>query len=186
MYLILASASPRRRELLAGAGFDFKWEPVDIDESVHKGETPADYVRRLAIAKAEAALDRHPGAVVLGADTAVVSRGRILGKPEGAADATRMLELLSGRWHVVLTGVAVLSGTRRLSDVAATRVRFATLTREEIASYVESGEPLDKAGAYGIQGLASRFVERVDGSCSNVVGLPVATVYRLLREIGAA
>jgi len=184
--LILASASPRRRELLSKAGFTFACDPVDVDERVRRGERPVAYVRRLARAKARAAALRHPCAVVVGADTAVILRGHILGKPEDAADAARMLGLLSGRWHEVLTGVAVARDRRLLDAVASTRVLFATLSREEIEWYVSSGEPGDKAGAYGIQGLAARFVERVDGSCSNVVGLPVAEVYRLLSRLDEA
>ncbi len=172
--------------MLSKAGFAFKCDPVDVDERVRGSERPAAYVRRLARSKARAAAIRHPGAVVVGADTAVVLGEKILGKPEDAADAARILTLLSGRWHEVLTGVAVARNRALVDVVARTRVRFARLSRDEIDWYVSSGEPFDKAGAYGIQGLASRFVERVDGSCSNVVGLPVAEVCRLLGRFGCA
>lgn len=186
MELILASASPRRRQLLSNAGYTFECDPVDVDERVHRAEHPIAYVRRLARSKARASASRHHGAVVLGADTSVVLRGNILGKPEDTADAVRMLTLLSGHWHDVLTGVAVARNRVMLDAVARTRVRFARLTREEVDWYVASGEPFDKAGGYGIQGLASRFVERIDGSCSNVVGLPLVEVGRLLRRLGCA
>jgi len=182
MRLVLASASPRRVDLLRAAGFAFDVQPAAVDESVRPGETADAYVRRLALQKA-LAVEVPPQDVVLGADTAVVVDGTVLGKPEGADDASRMLRLLSGRSHEVLTGVAVKQGSRSASAVERTEVRFAALSEGEIAWYVQSGEPVDKAGAYGIQGLASRFVERIDGSYTNVVGLPVPTVYRLLLEL---
>jgi septum formation protein len=180
--LILASASPRRAELLRAAGIEFETLPVDIDETALPDETPEALVRRLAEEKARAASARRPGAVVLGADTVVVIGGRILGKPRDEADAAAMLRMLSGREHQVLTGVAVTTSAVARSAVDVTIVQFATLTEEEIAGYVLSREPMDKAGAYAIQGLASRFVDRIEGSYSNVVGLPVALVYRLLAE----
>jgi septum formation protein len=184
MRLILASASPRRSDLLRAAGFAFDVEPTDIDEGILPGELPAAYVCRVALDKARAAASRHPGAVVLAADTTVVVGECILGKPADRADAARMLGLLAGRTHDVLTGVAVvgLRGTR--VEAVRTQVRFAPMDESEIAWYAASGEPEDKAGAYAVQGLASRFVEAIDGSYSNVVGLPVALVYRLLREQG--
>jgi septum formation protein len=184
--LILASASPRRADLLAAAGFQFDVDPVEIDESVLPGERPDAYVWRLALAKGRERVRRNPGTLVLGADTAVVVDDRILGKPQDAADAENMLRTLSGRAHDVLTGVALCTDDREAGEVVCTRVRFLQLAPAEIAWYVASGEPGDKAGAYAVQGLASRFVESIDGSYSNVVGLPVATVYRLLREFGGA
>ena len=184
MRLILASASPRRADLLAAAGFVFDVVPVEIDERVVPGERPADYVARLALDKARQVERRNPGSLVLGADTAVVVDERILGKPGDAAEAKEMLRTLSGRVHNVLTGVAIRVNEREAHDVACTQVRFLQLSPAEIAWYVASGEPFDKAGGYGVQGLASRFVDSIDGSYSNVVGLPVAMVYRLLKEPG--
>lgn len=185
--LVLASGSPRRRELLGGLGLRFTVRSADIDETPHPGEEPAAYVLRLAEEKARAA--GRPGELVLAADTTVVVDGEILGKPEDAADAERMLRLLSGREHEVLTGVAVLDTTpadagRIASGISRSAVRFAALGPEEIAWYVGTGEPRDRAGAYAIQGLASLFVEAVSGNYSNVVGLPIPTVYRLFAELG--
>jgi septum formation protein len=178
--LILASQSPRRAELLRAAGIAFEASPADVDESVRDGENPEQYVRRLAVEKAEAGARRHPGRVVLGADTTVVFDGEIMAKPEDEADATRMLRALSGRTHQVITGVALAgpAGTRQAA--AFTDVSMREMTDEEIARYIATGEPMDKAGAYGIQGRAAAFVTRVDGSYTNVVGLPVALVCRLL------
>jgi septum formation protein len=183
--LILASASPRRADLLRAAGIEFEVQPADVDESVRDAEAPADYVRRLAHTKADAVAARVAGRVVLAADTAVVVDGQILGKPADDADAARMLRLLSGRTHEVLTGVCVTAGSLSLVEVACTRVEFAPLSAEDIAWYVSTGEPMDKAGAYGVQGLASRFVTAVHGSYSNVVGLPVALVSDMLKQICA-
>jgi len=186
--LILASASPRRAELLRAAGIQFDVLPADIDESVLPGESAEHHVRRLAEAKACAVLPRAGGRPVLSADTVVVVAGEILGKPADDGDARRMLRLLSGRSHEVMTGICLLrhDGERgkQSSEVAVTTVEFASLTDAEINWYVASGEPHDKAGAYAIQGLASRFVTRIDGCYSNVVGLPVAVVYRVCTEAG--
>lgn len=179
--LVLASASPRRRELLAAAGIAFDVLPVDLDETPLSGEAPDAHVKRLARAKAHAALAQRPDAVVLGADTVVLAGGAILGKPKDAEDAARMLRAISGQSHDVLTGVAVTSSRGTIVELARTRVWFGQLTEDEIADYVASGESSDKAGAYAIQGLASKFVMRIEGSYSNVVGLPVALVYRLLK-----
>ena len=179
MRLLLASASPRRAELLNAAGYEFDVQPANVDESVHAREAPEDYVTRVAEAKASAVAPRADGRVVLAADTAVVVDGTILGKPADQADAARMLRLLSGRRHDVLTAVA-LPG---ITAVDRTTVEFAPLTDTQIEWYVASGEPLDKAGAYAIQGLASRFVTRIEGSYSNVVGLPVALVSALLKGL---
>jgi septum formation protein len=180
MDLVLASASPRRAELLKSAGFQFTIVPAAIDERALPDERPDDHVRRLARGKAVAAAALAPGATILGADTVVVVDDTILGKPHDARDARRMLRLLAGRRHHVFTGVAVcrLGVTRDAVEVTA--VDVATLSGEEIDWYVASGEPMGKAGAYAIQGLASRFVSRIEGSYSNVVGLPIAVVHRLL------
>ena len=186
MRLVLASASPRRADLLKAAGIPFDVFPVDVDEHFRAGEKPEDAVARLAEAKATTALAAHPDAVVLGADTTVVVRGQALAKPIDQADAARMLRLLSGRTHEVFTGVCLSSRDRRLSHVEPTHVRLAHLGEAEIDWYVSTGEPLDKAGGYAVQGLASRFVEGIDGSYSNVVGLPISSVYELLKELGCA
>ena len=184
MRLILASASPRRAELLTAAGFAFEIAPVNIDERPRSEETPEVHVARLAEEKAAAALRQHPDAVVVGADTVVVVDNRILGKPAGPQEAEQMIRSLSGRTHAVLTGVCVRRAGHTASHVERTSVQVARLEDHEIAWYVASGEPADKAGAYAIQGLASRFVEEIQGSYPNVVGLPVAAVYRLLRGVG--
>ena len=208
MHLVLASASPRRVELLRAAGFTFETCAVDIDEAARAGETPASYVRRLAAeksargwaavhgpAKAEAGhyvqrkivqekIVVQEEIVVLGADTAVVVDGEIVAKPRDASEAAAMLSRLSGRRHEVMTGVSLRVRAYELGRVETTAVYFAVLSAAEIAWYVASGEGLDKAGAYGIQGLASRFIPRIEGSYSNVVGLPLHCVYELLNELG--
>ncbi len=184
--LILASGSPRRRELLDRLGFTFTVRPAVIDESPQDGELPSEYVLRLAGAKAQAIAE--PGELVLAADTVVVVDEELLGKPRDAADAHRMLRRLSGREHAVVTGVAICDRQRALqvAVVESTVVCFAELAEEEIAWYVETGEPLDKAGAYAVQGLGALFVEAIDGNYSNVVGLPLPATYRLLRHAGYA
>lgn len=184
MRLTLASASPRRAELLRSAGFAFDVLPVHVDERFHAEETPERAVARLAEAKAAAAQALRPDAVVLGADTTVVIRGQALGKPADSDEAASMLRLLSGRTHEVLTGVCLCYRSRRLLHVEPTRVRMAHLGETEIAWYVSTDEPYDKAGGYAVQGLASRFVEGIDGSYSNVVGLPISCIYQLLKELG--
>ena len=187
MRLVLASASPRRAELLRAAGFVFDVQPADVDERVRAGEAPAAYASRVADAKADAVIPSAGDRIVLAADTIVVIDGLILGKPVDGADAARMLRLLSGRRHQVLTAVtAARPGRIRLTCVESTDVEFLALNPDEIAWYVATGEPADKAGAYGVQGLASRFVVRIDGSYSNVVGLPVSRVYSMLHEIDPA
>ena len=197
MRLILASASPRRRELLAQAGYNFKVRAAHINEDLRPGEDPMAYVTRLAREKAEAVMaeiqsnDRDAGdaepTVILGADTTVTLDGHILAKPEDAADARRMLGLLSGRTHRVITGVAVVSGRapHKRCDVAGevTAVRFLTLSPEEIAAYVATGEPMDKAGAYAIQGRAAKWIPRIEGDYFNVVGLPLALVASMLESL---
>lgn len=182
--LILASASPRRAELLRAAGFQFEVMPADVDEQPWPDEAADPYVRRVALDKARVVALAAPDGIVLAADTSVVVDGAILGKPSDPADAARMLRRLSGRTHEVLTGVAMLGPAGTRVESSFSHVRFNALSEAEIAWYVASGEPADKAGAYAIQGLGSRFVEEVDGSYSNVVGLPVALVYRMLREQG--
>jgi septum formation protein len=192
--LVLASASPRRRELLAQAGYSFQVRPAHIPEDPHPGEDPIAYVVRLAREKAEAifteitnarASDQRasaPPQVVLGADTTVVLDKQILGKPEDAADAARMLRLLSGRSHRVITGVALVSAARTEVAAEVTAVKFLTLSDDEIAAYIATGEPMDKAGAYAIQGRAARWIPRIEGDYFNVVGLPIALVSTLLES----
>lgn len=179
--LILASASPRRAELLAAAGVAFTVEVADVDETPQPGEQADDYVCRLAASKAHAVRARHPQALILGADTTVVIDGDILGKPASANEAAHMLGRLQGRAHEVLTGVALVHGSGQDVRLARTRVWFAPMTPAEVAGYVATGEPMDKAGAYAIQGAASRWVTRMEGSFANVVGLPVAEVSAMLR-----
>lgn len=182
--LVLASASPRRAELLRAAGIhDFTILVADIDETQSPGESPREYVLRLSREKAHAVARSED--LVLGADTTVVIGDEIAGKPTDPEDARRMLRALSGQWHEVLTAVTLVRGSQSLSDVASTRVKFAALSEEEIAWYVGTGEPMDKAGAYGIQGYASRFIEQIEGNYSNVVGLPVELVYRMLKALCA-
>mgnify|MGYP005850820465 CR=1 FL=1 len=181
--LILASGSPRRREILANAGFSFVVAVTDIPEEVRPGESPEDYVRRLAREKAEA-VAAADGDVTLGADTVVVAEGHILGKPAGAGDAARMLRLLSGREHEVITGICLRHRGGCILDLERTAVCFVPLTDEEIDAYVATGEPMDKAGAYAIQGRASRFVRRIEGCYFNVVGLPVALDHEHLKALG--
>lgn len=175
--LLLASASPRRAELLRAAGIRFEVVPADVDERQHDGEDAESYVRRLAAAKASWVAASHPGRAVLGADTTVVVDGEVLGKPGDAAEAEAMLERLSGRSHRVLTGVCLIGPDGRAETaVDSTTVEFRPLTNAEIAAYVASGEPMDKAGAYAIQGGAAAFVTRIDGDYDTVVGLPVALI----------
>jgi septum formation protein len=184
MKLILASRSPRRRELLRQAGFDFDVRPSTLEETAAPNETPEAFARRAAREKAlEVAASAPPESLVLGADTVVVANHEILGKPAELHDAARMLQLLSGVTHRVITGVCLVRAPDRVEALAheTTFVTFRSLSEEEIRDYLASGEPFDKAGAYGIQGLASKFVTRVEGSYFNVVGLPVALVYDLLK-----
>ena len=187
MRLILASASPRRAELLRAAGFDFEIVATDIDERLRPDEPPASFVRRLAAEKSAAGLAqvRPVGVVVLGADTAVVVDGEVLGKPRDDHDAAAMLARLSGRRHDVLTGVSLRTSTAEAGFVEATTVEFSQLSDAEIAWYVASGEGRDKAGAYAIQGLAARFIPRIEGSYSNVVGLPLAATAELVVKIAS-
>jgi septum formation protein len=188
--LILASASPRRRELLAQVGLKFTVAAANLNEVLLPDEAAAAYVRRLAEEKAVAVWNAHKAEdtpedplIVLGADTCVVSDGHILGKPTDTADARRMLELLSGRTHAVLTGLAAVSARKTVRAVEVTQVTFNELTDRDIAQYIASGEPLDKAGAYAIQGHAARWIPRIEGCYFNVVGLPIARTVALLEEV---
>lgn len=180
--LVLASRSPRRREILQQAGIPFVVRTLDVDETPLPAEGARDYVARVARDKAHAA-GVAPGEIVLAADTTVVIGDEILAKPVDVADARRMLHMLSGQRHEVLTGICLRSPNRVVQDCAQTSVWFAPLSSHEIEDYAASGEPMDKAGAYAIQGLASKFIERIDGCYFNVMGLPVSMVYRHLREL---
>lgn len=182
--LILASASPRRLELLRQIGVEPEVRPVDIDETPEPGEAAGHYVRRLALAKARAARNDDDPRPVLGSDTAVVLDGDILGKPADRAEAESMLRRLAGRSHTVMTAVAVITAEREMLEVVHSDVEFAPLSAAEITAYWETGEPVDKAGAYGIQGLAAAFVRSVSGSYSGVVGLPLHETVGLLRAAG--
>ena len=180
--LVLASQSPRRSEILRQAGIPFTVRAAPVDETPLPGEPPVDYVKRLAALKAQA-ISVAPGELVLGADTVVVAGDEMLGKPEDAAGACRMLRLLSGRRHEVITGICLRRDSELACDFATTTVWFAAMSDREIEEYAASGEPMDKAGGYAIQGLASKFIERIEGCYFNVVGLPVALVYRHLKRL---
>jgi MAF protein len=193
--LVLASGSPRRAEILTAVGWHFEKQVADVDESVLPGETPEDYVRRLARKKAEAVAAQRKNALVLGADTTVVLDGEIIGKPVDLDDARRMLRKLSGSWHEVLTGVALAEvrsfesetvSPKTVVGLERTRVKFAEMTEAEIDFLAEYGEPLDKAGAYAVQAQAALFIEGIEGDYWNVVGLPIHLVYNLLKEFSAA
>jgi septum formation protein len=185
--LILASASPRRRDLLEQIGLTFTVETADIDETPRLAEDPIAYVKRLAEHKAAAVLARHADRsrlIVLGADTTVVADDQILGKPEGVADAARILRLLSGRTHRVITGVALITAAAPpIIAAEITEVEFSPLTDAQIEAYIATGEPMGKAGAYGIQGRAAKFIPRIDGCYFNVMGLPLARVSAMLGEL---
>ena len=182
--LVLASSSPRRTELLNRAGWPHEVMVAGIDESVKPQEGPAAYVQRLARSKAEAVAQHLEQGIVLGADTTVVIADQILGQPADEADAKRMLDLLNGKWHDVLTGVAVVrvGGESRVAH-ETTRVRFAEISDREIDWYIASGEPFGKAGAYGIQGKASLFIEEIEGDYFNIMGLPIRLVYELAAKL---
>lgn len=182
--VILASQSPRRRELLALIGITHDVHPADVDESVHPDEAPVPHCERLARDKAHALAVQHPDAVVIGSDTIVVIDGDILGKPKDHAEAIAMLTRLSGRTHTVFTAVAVAQGGVTLSGVESVSVTFRPLDATLIAAYVETGEPMDKAGAYGIQGFGATNVERIDGDYFAVMGLPLGRMVGLLRDLG--
>lgn len=180
--LVLASASPRRQELLRRAGIPFEVQAAHIAEDPLPGETAKDCAERLACEKALAIARQRPQDIVLGADTVVAVEGQILGKPSDGADAARMLRMLSGRVHQVITGVCLVAGGQCSVGSETTSVTMSDISEKEIADYVAGGEPMDKAGAYAIQGIASRWIPRIEGDYSNVVGLPVALVWRMLRE----
>jgi septum formation protein len=183
--VILASASPRRRELLTLIGIRHEVRPADIDESLLTGEGPVAHAERLARAKAHTIAAHEPGAVVIAADTIVVVDGDVLGKPRDAADARVMLRRLSGRTHTVLTAIAVALGSRTESAVESVDVTFRVLSDDEIVAYIATGEPMDKAGAYGIQGYGATIVERVDGDYFSVMGLGLRRLVELLERVGA-
>lgn len=178
--IVLASGSPRRIEILNSVGWRFTKDAPDVDESVRAGEPAQEYVVRLGREKAEAVAARHPKEIVLAADTTVVVNGEIIGKPEDEADARRMLKMLSGTWHEVLTGVAVARNGRVNTGLEKTGVKFMEMSDAEIEFLVREGSPLDKAGAYAVQAQAALFIERIEGDYWNVVGLPVQLVYRLI------
>lgn len=189
--LILASKSPRRVEILRKAGFTFEVRATGIDESRRGRESARTHVLRLAGEKARAVaeqLDENSRAVVIGADTVVVIGGKILGKPSDVREARSMLRLLNGKTHQVLTGVSIVSmhDKRELNRVESTRVHFLKLSKKEIEDYIHTGEPFDKAGGYGIQGIAGRFIDRIDGCYFNVMGLPISLVWTMLRQLGVA
>jgi septum formation protein len=189
--LILASGSPRRAEILTSVGWEFTKDSADIDETELEGESPEDYVQRLAREKAEAVAHKYDNAIVLGADTTVVIDRQIIGKPVDLADAKRMLKMLSGNWHEVLTGVALVKvqspesrvpSLKTVVGIQSTRVKFVGMSDEEIEFLAENGAPLDKAGAYAVQAQAALFIEGIEGDYWNVVGLPVSLVYRLIQQ----
>ncbi len=184
--LILASTSPRRRELITLFGLDFKFIAADIDESPRAGEPPADLVSRLSCAKAAIGIRDSSDAIVIGADTGVSLDGAILGKPADTADAARMLAMLRGRAHVVYSGITVAQGARQITQIATTTVWMRDYSNAEIAAYVATGDPLDKAAAYAIQNGAFHPVARIDGCHANVMGLPLCHLYRALKTFGVA
>jgi septum formation protein len=180
--LVLASGSPRRSEIMNSVGWEFYKDVPDIDESELDGEDPSDYVSRLAEEKARSIGGRHPGEIVLGADTTVVIHERIIGKPVDLEDARRMIGMLSGNWHEVLTGIAVVRNGNAEVGIQRTRVKFAEMNDDEIDFLVEKGDPLDKAGAYAVQAQAALFIEGIEGDYWNVVGLPISLVYELVMK----
>ncbi len=180
--IILASGSPRRAEILNAVGWNFEKYVADIDESENVGESPENYVQRLAQTKAQTVAEKFQGCIVLGADTTVVIDNQIIGKPFDLNDARRMLKLLSGKWHEVLTGIALVKNEKTIVGIQSTKVKFAKLSESEIEFLVEKGEPLDKAGAYAVQAQAALFIEKIEGDYWNVVGLPINLVYNLFRQ----
>lgn len=185
--LVLASSSPRRIELLRNAGIPFESQAPDVPEVPLPGEKPLELAMRLARAKADAVAQLRPDAFVLGADTIVIVDNKVLGKPADEADAVRMLRLLSDRDHEVTTALSLVfpHATERITTQETTRVHFSLLTDADISGYVATGEPMDKAGSYAIQGIAGKWIERIEGDYFNVVGLPVAKCYRILKQSGA-
>ncbi|MDQ3063932.1 MAG: Maf family protein [Acidobacteriota bacterium] len=183
--LILASASPRRAEILTAVGWEFEKHAAEIDETELPNEKPADYVQRLAGEKAAVIAEKYKNRLVLGADTIVVIKNKIIGKPKDLADARKMLQMLSGKWHEVLTGVAIIKDDEISIGLQRTQVKFAELTEAEIEFLIERGEPLDKAGAYAVQAQAALFIEQIKGDYWNVVGLPISLVYELVKQMNA-
>lgn len=186
--LILASGSPRRAEILTSVGWEFAKDSADIDETELQGESPEDYVQRLAREKAETVARKYENAIILGADTTVVIDNQIIGKPLNLTDARRMIKMLSGNWHEVLTGVALIQNSEfkiqnSKTGIQRTRVKFAKMSDKEIEFLVNYGEPLDKAGAYAVQAQAALFIEKIEGDYWNVVGLPISLVYELFNQI---
>lgn len=186
MRLILASSSPRRRELLQSIGIDFEVIPSHVPEQHRPGEAPEEYVARLSRDKAEAISGQHPTRWVIAADTTVLLGDQLLEKPADRADAERMLATIAGRTHVVYSGVTLQNGERVYRDtrVAESEVRMLPLSKEDIEWYVATGEPLDKAGAYAVQGIGAMFIDSIHGSYTNVVGLPLALLFQMLRKAG--
>ncbi|HYF79411.1 MAG TPA: Maf family protein [Symbiobacteriaceae bacterium] len=182
--IVLASASPRRQELLRQVGLTFRVVPSQVDEQVSEPMQPGDLVKYLALAKAHDVAQREPGALVIGSDTIVVVDDRVLGKPQNRADAIDMLRSLSGRSHQVMTGIALVQGNRQLVDYEVTTVQFRPLNQGEIERYVDSGEPMDKAGAYGIQGRAAAMISAIAGDYFTVVGLPLSRTVQMLAQFG--
>lgn len=182
-HIILASGSPRRAEILDSVGWPFEKDVPNVDESIVPGEAPEDYVVRLAVAKAEKIASVRPDAVVLGADTTVVIDDEIIGKPVDEDDARQMIARLSGRWHSVITGVAVVSEGRTTTAFQNTGVKFVELSSAEVDFLTDRGEPLDKAGGYAVQAQAALFIEAIDGDHWNVVGLPISLVYKMVRKV---
>ena len=180
--LVLASGSPRRAEIMKSVGWEFEKAVPDIDETQILGETPEYYVQRLAREKAELIAKKHPNELVLGADTTVVINGEIIGKPIDEGDARRMIKLLSGNWHDVLTGVAVAVNGDASVELQRTRVKFTEMSDREVEFLVRKGDPLDKAGAYAVQAQAALFIEGIEGDYWNVVGLPISLVYRMIAD----
>lgn len=180
--LVLASGSPRRSEILTSVGWEFTKTVPNIDESEREGEPPEDYVQRLALEKADAASHQYPDSIVLAADTTVVIDNQIIGKPVDLNDARRMLKMLSGRWHDVLTGVAISRDGKTDVGMERTGVKFAEMDESEVEFLAKMGDPLDKAGAYAVQAQAALFIERIKGDYWNVVGLPISLVYRLIKK----
>ena len=183
MEIILASKSPRRRELMERMGLSFSVVESGADENISKDLPPEEYVKELSYRKAAYVAREHKGACVVGSDTVVVYDGKILGKPKTRDEAFSMLRMLSGKTHTVYTGIAVMCGDKKLIDCDATRVTFSELSDDEINGYIDTGDPMDKAGAYGIQGRFCSYIESVEGSFFTVMGLPVHLLYKMLKEI---
>lgn len=180
--LLLASSSPRRSEILSMTGCEFTVVPANVDETILHGTPPMQIVEQLSLRKAQAVANEHPDDTVLAADTVVVFKGRVLGKPKDKENAAAMLKLLSGNVHQVYTGYTIISGKKMLSGHECTSVEFYSLSADEISGYIETGEPMDKAGAYGIQGRGALFIKRINGDFYNVMGLPIAKIYKILTK----